>query len=320
MKVLVVTNMYPDALRPYNGIFVAEQMAAIKRYHTDVDYDVCYIEGENKGKAEYLKSIFRVNHTISHGHYDIVHIHFGISGIYLLSPFRKKLPTIVTFHGSDIQPSGGNGRLTIAISKFVAHTADACITLNEKMDALVKQYNANTFMVPCAVDTQVFYPQRKETADRKKLIVFPSSHDMEVKNYPLFCEVINLLQTRHGIDCEERELTGLSRTEVADLFNTADLLLMTSHSEGSPQAVKEALACNLPVVATPVGDVATLLEGVRNCSVSHTHCAQELARLAKDSLLGAGIGIEGRQRITQLHLDTKSVSDNIYRIYEQSIH
>lgn len=321
MKVLVVTNMYPDASRPYNGIFVAEQLAAIRRFHPDVCFDICYIDG-GKGKAEYLKSVIYVNRRIRYGSYDLVHIHFGLSGIYLLSPFRKAVPTIVTFHGSDIQPAGGNGCITVGISRHTARTADMCITLNACMDALARQCNGNTLIVPCAVDTGVFKPvacKGKSERDRK-LVVFPCSRDMAVKDYPLFDRVLGVLRREYGIDCEEKVLSGLSRRQVAELLNVADILLLTSKSEGSPQAVKEALACNLPVVSTPVGDVAELLEGVRDCYVSHTRQAGELAALAAKALLHNGSGMAGRERIMQLHLDEKSIADRIYDIYEQSIH
>lgn len=316
MKVLIVTNMYPDATRPYNGIFVAEQMEAIKKYHSDVDFDVCYIDG-GKGKGEYLKSISYVNRKIRKGKYNLVHIHFGLSGLYLLSPMCAKIPTLVTFHGSDIQPAGGNGWLTVNISRYVARKADACVTLNEDMDAMVRQFNENTFVVPCAVDVDVFQSSCVPHHSEDVQIVFPCNHEMAVKDYPLFCKVLEILRNVYGIRCEEKELAGMSRQQVAKLFNEADLMLMTSKSEGSPQAVKEALACNLPVVSTPVGDVSNLLLGVRDCYVAQKHDAEELARLVVLSLHHSLIGTTGMEKIKMLRLDMKSVADRIYDIYKK---
>lgn len=317
MRILIVTNMYPDATRPYNGIFVAEQVAAIKAYHPNVEFDVCYIDGA-KGKKEYLKSIFYVNRRIRKKQYDLVHIHFGLSGLYLLSPFKSKVPTLVTFHGSDIQLAGGNGLLTVMISRFVAKKADACITLNNKMDTMVKAYNSNSFILPCAVNTKFFYPHKTQEKQCIIQVVFPCNHGMAVKDYPLFCKVLEILRIKYGVECEERELAGLSRTQVADLFNHADLLLMTSKSEGSPQAVKEALACNLPVVSTPVGDVENLLSGVKDCFVSQTRNEKELAHLVMKSLSHESDGMTGDDKIRVLQLDEKSIADKIYEIYEKS--
>lgn len=319
MRVLVVTNMYPDKTRPYNGIFVEEQIAAVERFHPDVQTDVCFIDGD-KGKKEYLRSVCYVNQLISKGRYDLVHIHFGLSGMYLLSPFRQKIPTIVTFHGSDIQPEGGNGWLTIHISRYVAQKADACITLNEHMDALVKAYNKKTHIVPCSVDRNMFKPMNLKKEGHNVKIVFPCNRNMWVKDYSLFGRVLQILRTQYGIACEGKTMEHMSRQQVAELMNRADVLLMTSHSEGSPQAVKEALACNLPVVSTPVGDVAELLKDVKDCYVTKTREAEELAEMVVKSLQQKGTGITGNERLTDLHLDPKSVADSIYNIYEQSIH
>lgn len=318
MKVLIVTNMYPDATRPINGIFIAEQIAAMKKDHAEVDFDVCYVDG-GKGKLEYLKSMAYVNRKIRRGGYDLVHIHFGLSGLYMLMPFRQKVPTVVTFHGSDIQPAARNGRLTVGISRYVARHADVCVTLNGYMDGLVRQMNKNTHIVPCAVDTDIFKPTAERKASPTKRIIFPCNHKMAVKNYPLFCRVRELLASRYGIESEEIEMAGLSRAQVAHVMNNADLLLMTSISEGSPQAVKEALACNLPVVSTPVGDVATLVSGVKDCYVATSSDADELARLAAESLSGNGAGIKGSEKIKSMQLDERSVADRIFHIYEQSV-
>lgn len=313
--------MYPDAARPYNGIFIAEQAAAIQRFHPDVDIDVCFIDGE-KGKMEYLRSVRYVNQLIRKGTYDLVHIHFGLSGLYLLSPFKQKVPTIVTFHGSDIQPEGGNGWLTIHLSQYVARKADFCITLNEHMDSLVRRYNKHTTIIPCSVDMDLFRPITVKKQDEEKgvKIVFPCNRGMWVKDYPLFERVLHILSTQYGIACESVTMENLSRAQVAELMNTADVLLMTSHAEGSPQAVKEALACNLPIVSTPVGDVKELLQGVKDCYVATTREAEELATLVIQSLQRKGKGIKGRERLTDLHLDAHSVADKIYSIYEQSLH
>lgn len=308
--------MYPDRTRPYNGIFVAEQVEAVAEQHPDVYFDVCYIDGA-KGKSEYLKSVFYVNRKIRKGGYDLVHIHFGLSGMFLFSPFTPDVPTLVTFHGSDIQPKGGNGFLTLFTSRHAAKVADACITLNKEMDAMVREYCGHTVIVPCAVDTSVFKPVDRLRSDNVARIVFPCSHDMAVKNYPLFVSVMNILRNKYGIECVEEELNGLTRLQVARLFNDADLMLMTSNSEGSPQAVKEAMACNLPVVSTPVGDVRELLHGVKDCYVSEHHNAEELAALVVRSLSHNGEGVTGSEKIQAMRLDKLSVSEQIYQLYRK---
>ena len=93
-----------------------------------------------------------------------------------------------------------------------------------------------------------------------------------MKNYPLFRKVLSELDSRYGIRTREVVLDGKTRKETAQMMRDADLLLLTSRSEGSPQVVKEALSANLPVVSTRVGDVETLLDGVL-CPAGFPECA-----------------------------------------------
>ena len=108
----------------------------------------------------------------------------------------------------------------------------------------------------------------------------------------------------------------MTRKEIAQLYSNADVLLMTSKSEGSPQAVKEAMACNLPCVSTPVGDVKVLLNGVKDSYVSEEHNAEELASLVVKSLKRDGGGISGREQILTLGVDEDAVADKVYELYK----
>lgn len=319
MNLLIVTNMYPNKTRPYNGIFVYEQVEAVRRWHPDVMVDVCFIDG-SKGKMEYLKSILYINSKINKGNYDLVHIHYGLSGLFMLLPLRKKIKSVATFHGCDIQPQGDGGKLTRWISRQVARKCDCCIVLNKEMRKVVDTCNKNNFIIPCSVDCETFIPANTRQKNKTPKIVFPSKRDYHVKNYPLFTDVLSILQNKYEIKCEEIELKGFTRQQISDIFNEADLMLMTSRSEGSPQVVKEAMACNLPVVSTPVGDVEELLEGVKDCYVSEKHDAEELASLVAKSLSHKGDGVTGSEKIKAMHLDSKSISDRIYNLYQSLTH
>lgn len=317
MKVLIVTNVYPTKEHPYHGIFVKEQVEAVKELHPDVDFDILFTGFGGKGK--YLKSIWKASRQINKGNYDLVHIHYGLAGIYLLWPFVKRVKTLVTFHGSDIQPKGGNSKLSLIVSRYTAKKADAAIVLNDGMNEIVKQYCPETYMIPCAVDVNTFCPMERTEKSDKVQIVFPSNHERQVKNYPLFCDVLSILKQKYGINAEEREMKNMTRKEIAQLYSNADLLLMTSKSEGSPQAIKEAMACNLPCVSTPVGDVKMLLNGVKDSFVSKEHNPEELAALVVESLKGEDVGISGREQIKKLEVDEDSIANKIYMLYKQLI-
>lgn len=114
-------------------------------------------------------------------------------------------------------------------------------------------------------------------------------------------------------------MKNLTRAQIAQLYSNADILLMTSNSEGSPQAVKEAMCCNLPCVSTPVGDVRVLLDGVKDSYVSSKHDAEELATLVVKSLAKKNNGISGRDKILSLQLDEDSIANKIYELYRKVI-
>jgi glycosyltransferase involved in cell wall biosynthesis len=121
-------------------------------------------------------------------------------------------------------------------------------------------------VIPCAVDTSVFYPtdtasERKKLGwkEEKRYILFSSAFSNTVKNAPLAQEAIAELNAEN---IQLVELKGKSRLEVAQLLNACDAALMTSFTEGSPQFIKEAMACAAPVVSTPVGDVPELSENL----------------------------------------------------------
>lgn len=318
MNILIVTNLFPSKKHPYHGIFVKEQIDAISRLYSEVKFDILYINNF-KGKWEYLKSIYKVVNKINNSDYDLVHIHYGLSGLYLFNPFIKKVKTLVTFHGSDIQPKGGNGCLSVLISRHTAKMADAAIVLNDEMETMVRPYCERIFQIPCAVDIRTFKPQPRTEKNQIPLIVFPSDRKRQVKNYPLFCEVLKFLKEKYNIKAQIQELKNMSRKEISLLYANSDLLLMTSKSEGSPQVIKEAMACNLPCVSTPVGDVKMLLDNVKDCYVAHDHDVEELATLVYRSLYTDGNGMLGRDKIIMLGVDEDQTAKKLYNIYVELI-
>lgn len=317
MNILLVTNMYPCPDAPTYGIFVKEQENAVCNEYPNVHYTIAFINGKFS-KKEYITSIFKIRKLIKEKNFDLIHVHYGFSGLFLLlGKLPKKIPVVITLHGGDIQIEQGK-KIQVWFTKQILKKVNVAITLNEKMDKIARKYVKNTTIIPCSVNTDVFYPPliSKVINLKEKLhIIFPSDKNRFVKNYPLFEQTISILQNKYKLKCQISEIKNMSRLEVSNLYQKADLMIMTSISEGSPQVVKEAMACNLPVISTNVGDVSFLLENVRNSAVAQTMNAEELAYLAYQALTNQIEGINGRDKILQMKLDDKSIAQKIYKTY-----
>lgn len=278
MKVLYITNMFPSKEYPVDGIFVKEQIEDTSRV-LNLEAEVCVINAKRKGRINYLYSLFSIPYKLIRNHYDIVHIHYGLSALFLLF-FKPRAKVCLTLHGGDILKRPGNS-WQIFLTKMILPKVDKVFIQNAEMEAIVRPINPSYEVVPCGINIDFFKPLNvfRKLSD-PRLVLFPNSPLREVKDFPLFEEVIRLL-IQKGLNVTFRCIDQLSRTQVRDLMNSADCLLMTSISEGSPQVIKEALSCGLPVVSVPVGDVRILMEGVPGCYVSETRSPEELCQLTR---------------------------------------
>jgi len=127
-------------------------------------------------------------------------------------------------------------------------------------------------IIPCGVDMDVFYPDDRSKARlklglslNKKYLLFSSSFSNKVKNFPLAKEAVSKLFDKN---VELLELKGFNRSEVALLINAVDAILLTSISEGSPQLIKEAMACNKCIISTDVGDVKEVIANTDGCYIA----------------------------------------------------
>lgn len=314
MKILYVTNMYPTEERLYDGIFVKEQIDYYQKIYKP-EYQIFVID-RFKTKLNYLKSIFSINRLIATESWDLIHVHFGLSGLFLLfNPFLK-IPVIVTLHGSDIQSYKRKGLLQ-RISKMVAGRATKIIVLNQNMVNLMKFDQSKLAKIPCGINIEMFDKERKNLHNDNFLIGFPSDKGRPVKNYAFFKKIIDAL-IKKGFKIEILEFKNFTREQVVENLSRLDCLLMTSLSEGSPQIIKEAMASQIPVITTNVGDVNILLEGVENCYVVNSFSVDDftekiiqIINLAPDKRK-----TNGREKIRQLGFDQHSVCKKIFNLYD----
>lgn len=330
--------------------FIEEQMDALVQEGIEVErFGVV-----GKGVAGYLREIPRLCRTIRAVRPDIIHAHYGLSGllagltvsIYKFTNLQiSKVPSLVTtYHGSDINEprvlrlSCMAMRLSawnIFVSKRNVEIATkACRITNYSLipcgvnltdDQLLTREEARRQLsqsnIPCTVSNG---KERKTCTfsdiQDAPIVLFAGAFDNAVKDAPLAQQSMDVLNA--DVPLSEGgwgslvELRGYSRKEVNLLMCAADCLLLTSKREGSPQVIKEAMACGCPIVSVDVGDVAERIADLDGCYLAHTRDPQEIADLLTKSLAYKG-KTQGRHHIEDFGLDNALIARQLISIYRQ---
>ena len=297
MKVLIVARYKEKGFAP----FVTEQVAALEG--VGVECRMFPVKSNN-----YLRYYPELRRAIRSFRPDIVHAHYGLCG--LLANLQRRVPVVTTYHGSDINDSMVRplSAITIWLSRYNVFVSKKHIDLMHPR----KDYS----LLPCGINLKDFPEMDKEEArikiglsPNKQYVLFSGAFDNKVKNSPLAKDVVMALP-----DVELLEFKGYSRHQVAVLMQAVDVLLMTSHCEGSPQVIKEALACGCPIVSVDVGDVKERIKDVKGCYLSKTMHSEEIRDLIKKALAWNG-KTTGRQVILKDRLDNSQVAESLSIIY-----
>jgi glycosyltransferase involved in cell wall biosynthesis len=269
VRVLALTNMFPTASDPGFGAFVADQMHWVQRCGAHVTIDV--IDGR-AGKWQYVRAITRVRRAARSGQFDLVHAHYGLTGF--VATFQP-LPLVVSFCGDDLlgTPDGHGGmtlgsRLQRVLSRRAAPRAQAIVCKSEQLRAAlpIEADRARAHVLPNGVDTARFAPGDRAEARRRlgvaiqdRLVLFPHTPAVARKRFDLAQAAMTRLAARRSA-ARLWTVSGVPHAKMPDYYRAADCLLLTSDQEGSPNVVKEALCCDLPVVSVDSGDVRKWIE------------------------------------------------------------
>ena len=301
MKVLIVASGNSAVISP----FVKEQGDSLEEIGLDIDYFL--IKG--KGITGYLKNYFNLNRLIKTNTYDIIHAHYGLSG--LLATFQSHVPVVITFHGSDVNLNRTNFYLSFLASRL----SDANIFVHESLSKKLNLFSDKAEIIPCGVNLNLFKPIDK-LASRDKLgldhnynyVLFSSSFNNKIKNAALAKLALSNFENIILL-----EMKGYSREEVHLLMNAVDILIVTSHSETGPLVVKEALACNCPIISTDVGDVKELAKGTKNCYIVG-YDAKHIEQRIRD-ILSSNKKSDGRAAVK--HFGLEKIATDVYSVYQR---
>lgn len=225
-----------------------------------------------------VREVLRLRSAVREIGPDVIHAQFGKFNALLTAFAVPGVPLVITFRGTDINRNSNYTWLRSAVGLLASHLATlraaALICVSREIAAKVAVRPRLLKVVPSGVDTHAFKPGDRAAARRelgwpetRPIVLFNAGSNPVVKNLPLASEVAEQVRRRLP-ELDFRVLDGsLDPARVPTAMAAADCLLVTSRSEGSPTIVQEAMACDLPVVSVPVGDVEERLAGVTQSRV-----------------------------------------------------
>lgn len=325
MKILIVGNNKPGHFAP----FVEEQARALQQQGCEI----VFFGVQGKGIMGYLRCLPALRRAIQQYQPDLIHAHYGLSG--LLANLQRRMPVVTTYHGSDINVPAVRrfSKIAMRLSAHNIFVSQRNVTLALSPNSLItyrlkKRYT----LLPCGVNLPLpwseMQTQRVEQLTLNqwvqgklnagvKHVLFAGAFNNAVKDPELAKAAIHELESK-GVKVELIELKGYNRDQVNALMYNCDALLMTSKTEGSPQVIKEAMACGCPIVSVDVGDVAERVEGVDGCYVVSSREPAAIAEALQQALAFSG-KTNGRQRIIEMGLSNEQVAKRLMTIYKQLV-
>jgi glycosyltransferase involved in cell wall biosynthesis len=318
-RVLVVTNLWPSEADPGYGSFVQAQMESLRPL--GVEFDVLFIDGR-ASRWNYLRAIPKLRRKLRENRYDLIHAHFGLSG--LVARCQLRVPVLVSFMGDDVlgRPrSDGSitlyGRLLQISSFLLARVVRSVIVKSPEMKSRLRLESAQ--VIPNGVDLDLFRPMDTQEARRtlgldpsRKYVLFPYNPGEPRKCFDVVQAAV--LRARDQVpEIEILQVYGMGRERMPLYLNAADVLVLASVFEGSPNAVKEAMAVNLPVISVPVGDVADLIGPTEGCALVPREPAAIAAKIVE--VCSRGTRTRGREWISRLAMPI--VAEQIVEVYHR---
>ena len=321
LRVLTVTGIYPTQQKPHSGTFIQSQVDSLIEAGMVVE-----VIHPRPGPVllRYTYAAWQVWRKTLRGHFDIVHGHYGLW--CLTCCMQWTTPVVASFLGSDLLGSPSTegifntkDRLVVQVSRWLSRHVSAAIVKSQEMKQAT--HRNDSFVIPNGVNFDLFHPQTRSEA-RKALgweqervyVLFANDPKIPRKNYALAQAAVGRLKDK-GLDVELVVANGLPQTTVVQYINACNALILPSLSEGSPNIVKETMACNVPVVATTVGDVADVIGATNGCAVCPFDADAMAIALAE--AIEHTEPTTGRDDIQ--HLDRRIVAQQVIAVYIQAI-
>lgn len=285
VKVLHITNNYPTKNNPDYGVFTKDQIDAVTSL--GIESELIFINAREKGIIEYLRAFLKVRDIYKR--FEVIHCFHGLTLILVFFATRNT-PILISFLNSiryeNYKANSVINGIYVFLYNYIIKSNRVSVIFKDAIPAKFSGIDGY-YLLPNGVDLNAFYPKNRQHCcqslgldDSNTYVLFVSSKDLsrKQKRYDIFVKTLEILNNRYpNENFKALLLSGAPRISCIDYYNAASVHLLTSDYEGSPNSVKESLACNTPVVSTNVGNVADMLDGITNCYVVEQNPG-ELAR------------------------------------------
>lgn len=268
------------------------------------------------GMKGYLKAVFALRKIVKQERPDIIHAHYSTCGFVAslaCMGMRHKPKIVVSILGS-FPTRNSKWRW---VRYCINNLWDATIV---KSNRTANQLGLPVKIIPNGVKLAVFHPVNQKEARKDldlkegvKYVIWCSNPNRVEKNWRLAVQAVESVKRKVG-NVELVAIYDKTPQEVADFMNAADCLLLTSDSEGSPNVIKEAMACNCPIVTTNVGDVTERIVNLNGCYVVDSR-EPEVVAAAIDKAIAFSKRTEGYERILKDKLEISQIADRIIDVY-----
>ena len=307
MKVLFIASGNHGAVSPVVG----NQAEALMSEGVELEWYLL----KGKGIKGYLKNVKPLRKYLKEHKYDAIHAHYSLSAF--VASLAGAKPLVVSLMGSDVKAAGWY-KFIIRLFAAFGGWKSIIVKANDMYHSLgIKR----AIIIPNGVNMERFKPMDKSECQKrlgwdasKKHILFPANASRPEKDYPLAEAAVAL-----SPNTELHAFENTPNSETPYWYNAADVVLMTSKWEGSPNAIKEAMACSRPIVTTNVGDVAERMCGVEGCYViakdDRLKMIDELAKAVEKALTFKET--KGREKIIADGLDRHKINQRLMAIYSR---
>ena len=304
--------------------FIKRQADSIVKNGHEIDY----FKIIGKGTIGYLGNIQGLKKKINSCNYDLIHAHYSFNGLLSLLT-GTKVPIIVSYMGSDVYGDyNKQGKLlfsslvNITISIIIQPFVNAIIVKSQNLTKKIFR-NKYIFLIPNGIDLSIFKENNRKEArsylglkDDEKVVLFMGDKYNQRKNFNLIKDAIEYLPQKPIL------LTPypVSPDKTNIYYNAADLLALTSFNEGSPNVIKEAMACNCPIVATEVGDIQWLFGNEPGHYITSFDSEDVAEKIANAFQFRYKYGrTNGRERLINLGLDSDTIAMKIIGVYKDVV-